>query len=335
MSTEELAILADALTFALLVTVGGLTVWWVVRLTWRRPALQRVAKVSVSAAALVAVGIAGVAVWPTARQGVTLAADAAGVDVAPSEPTEAFPFDENPVASLAPSTETGRPARVREVAAIGTEGGTPVAPSPPPPQGDPGGDGATPPPPPPPLDRACDDGADNDRDGRIDFPRDPGCASVTDNTEADASPPPPPAAVCNDGVDNDGDGLTDFPADPGCASATDGTEADSSPPPPPPPPPTPACSDGNDNDGDGQTDFPADPGCDSTSDDTEAPDPPPPTAACSDGADNDGDGLTDFPADPGCDGSSDDTEADPLSPSRSTLGELRQVAWASRSRVSW
>ena len=38
MSTEDLAILADALTFALLVTVGGLTVWWVVRVTWRRPA---------------------------------------------------------------------------------------------------------------------------------------------------------------------------------------------------------------------------------------------------------------------------------------------------------
>ncbi|MGZ8596505.1 MAG: hypothetical protein ACXWYJ_12655, partial [Actinomycetota bacterium] len=61
MSTEDLAILADALTFALIVTIGGLILWAVIRSTWRRPALQRAMKVSVSAAALIAVGIAGVA----------------------------------------------------------------------------------------------------------------------------------------------------------------------------------------------------------------------------------------------------------------------------------
>jgi hypothetical protein len=119
----------------------------------------------------------------------------------------------------------------------------------------------------------CSDGADNDGDGLIDFPADPGCADAAgiENPQ------------CNDGFDQDLDGLVDFPADPGCSSASDFTEGG------------PQCSDGIDNDADGKIDFPADTGCFSVNDPTEAP-----NAACSDGTDNDGDGLTDFPADPGC-----------------------------------
>ncbi|MCA1709317.1 MAG: hypothetical protein LC808_40980 [Actinobacteria bacterium] len=74
----------------------------------------------------------------------------------------------------------------------------------------------------------CSDSADNDSDGRTDFPADPGCSSATDNDETDP-PPTPPARQCSDGRDNDRDGRTDFPRDPGCSSATDNNE--SNPPP--------------------------------------------------------------------------------------------------------
>jgi len=39
---------------------------------------------------------------------------------------------------------------------------------------------------------ACSDGLDNDGDGKIDYPADPGCADLLDNDEADPPPPPPP-----------------------------------------------------------------------------------------------------------------------------------------------
>ncbi|HEV2772070.1 MAG TPA: hypothetical protein VGV57_04490 [Thermoleophilaceae bacterium] len=71
----------------------------------------------------------------------------------------------------------------------------------------------------------CSDSADNDRDGRTDFPADPGCASATDNDETD----PPPARQCSDGRDNDRDGRTDYPRDPGCSSANDDNESDPRP----------------------------------------------------------------------------------------------------------
>jgi hypothetical protein len=64
----------------------------------------------------------------------------------------------------------------------------------------------------------CDDGLDNDGDGLVDYPDDPGCASVNDESETD------PLRLCDDGVDNDGDGKVDFPADPGCLSLDDLTE---------------------------------------------------------------------------------------------------------------
>ena len=79
--------------------------------------------------------------------------------------------------------------------------------------------GTTAGPPPPPV---CSDGKDNDSDGLIDYPADPGCTSTTDTDETD----PPPSPACADGIDNDSDGLVDYPADPGCTSPTDTDEAD-------------------------------------------------------------------------------------------------------------
>lgn len=45
---------------------------------------------------------------------------------------------------------------------------------------------------PPPTSPACSDGADNDGDGKIDYPADPGCTSASDTDETDTTPPPPP-----------------------------------------------------------------------------------------------------------------------------------------------
>ena len=52
-------------------------------------------------------------------------------------------------------------------------------------------------PPPPPPAPQCSDGIDNDGDGRIDFPADPGCTSASDNDEFNVSP------QCSDGIDNE------------------------------------------------------------------------------------------------------------------------------------
>jgi hypothetical protein len=174
----------------------------------------------------------------------------------------------------------------------------------------------------------CGNGVDDDHDGKIDFPADPGCAAPDDDDEAD--PPMPPQ--CADMNDNDFDGQIDFPDDPDCESAGDPDESS---------PPecgdgrdndqdgkidladpgctnlndfsefnAPACHNGQDDDMDGKVDYPADPGCASTGDDDEAdPDPLP---QCADGADNDGDGLIDFPADAdGCRSAADDDEGSP------------------------
>ena len=61
----------------------------------------------------------------------------------------------------------------------------------------------------------CSDGIDNDGDGVIDFPADPGCESPQDDSEGNE---------CSDGIDNDGDGLIDFGSDPGCESPQDDSE---------------------------------------------------------------------------------------------------------------
>jgi hypothetical protein len=83
---------------------------------------------------------------------------------------------------------------------------------------------------------ACADGLDDDGDGLIDFPADPGCNSANDLDERS------PRLVCDDGADNDGDGATDFPADPGCRDPAWALES-------------PACDDDLDNDGDGAIDW--------------------------------------------------------------------------------
>ncbi len=48
-------------------------------------------------------------------------------------------------------------------------------------------------PPPPPTSYACSNGKDDDGDGKLDFPADPGCTSSSDNDEYNAPVPPPPA----------------------------------------------------------------------------------------------------------------------------------------------
>ena len=69
---------------------------------------------------------------------------------------------------------------------------------------------------------ACDDRIDNDGDGRVDYPDDPGCTSSFDDDETDLAQTP----ACSDGLDNDGDGLVDFPEDPGCGNRFDPIDED-------------------------------------------------------------------------------------------------------------
>ncbi len=145
----------------------------------------------------------------------------------------------------------------------------------------------------------CSDGNDNDGDGLIDFPEDPGCSSGTDLDEAQQP-------ECSDGINNDGDGETDFPDDTSCSSYVDDDESG-----------PPACGDGDDNDGDGETDFPDDPGCASATDVSEADLP-----QCANGDDDDSDGESDYPFDPGCSGPLDDDEGDvPLVGDDAGVGE--------------
>ncbi|HEV8324247.1 MAG TPA: hypothetical protein VG389_21700 [Myxococcota bacterium] len=145
----------------------------------------------------------------------------------------------------------------------------------------------------PPLPPICADGLDNDGDGTIDFPLDMGCYAASDSSEDEIR-------QCNDDVDNDGDALSDFPFDPGCAAPGDDDETD---------PPPPACSNAMDDDGDALADYPNDPGClDANDDDEDDPDPLP---DCANAVDDDGDALTDFPDDPDCFAASDDSE-DPV-----------------------
>ncbi|MEN0061161.1 MAG: hypothetical protein AAGA48_03370 [Myxococcota bacterium] len=68
---------------------------------------------------------------------------------------------------------------------------------------------------------ACQDGVDNDLDGLLDYPDEPGCTTPFDTDETD----PIVLPTCFDGVDNDVDGLSDYPADPECRSSADRYEA--------------------------------------------------------------------------------------------------------------
>ena len=90
--------------------------------------------------------------------------------------------------------------------------------------------------------RGCGNGIDDDNDGLIDYPNDPGCTSRKDRTETD------PNLICDDGLDatHDADTLADFRVsggDPGCAYSQDAIETDGD------------CDDLIDNDADTHVDF--------------------------------------------------------------------------------
>ncbi|MFY1826277.1 hypothetical protein ACN47A_10220 [Myxococcus fulvus] len=67
---------------------------------------------------------------------------------------------------------------------------------------------------------ACSNGRDDDGDGRVDYPDEPGCDSPKDESEVDPAVLP----TCSDGVDNDGDGDIDHPQDADCQAASGRTE---------------------------------------------------------------------------------------------------------------
>ena len=136
----------------------------------------------------------------------------------------------------------------------------------------------------------CANQIDDDMDGLVDFPEEPGCDSPDDDDETDPALPP----ECSDGQDNNFNGLIDYPDDPNCDSAADTQERN-----------PPQCRDGRDNDGDGYTDL-DDPGCLGDPERNSEFNTP----ACRDNADNDDDGLIDYPDDPGCADRSDTDERD-------------------------
>lgn len=69
---------------------------------------------------------------------------------------------------------------------------------------------------------ACLNALDDDADGRVDYPFDPGCVAADDRDESD----PDPLPACADDEDNDGDGVVDYPLDRGCRAAADDDETD-------------------------------------------------------------------------------------------------------------
>jgi|GEM_PF-1354017 len=73
---------------------------------------------------------------------------------------------------------------------------------------------------------ACNDTVDDDGDGFVGFPTDPGCASPSDNDETDDCPSGPTCPACSNGLDDDGDGFTDYPLDVGCSAAGVDSEAE-------------------------------------------------------------------------------------------------------------
>ncbi len=67
--------------------------------------------------------------------------------------------------------------------------------------------------------KACNDEIDNDGDGYVDWPNDPGCRNANDNSELNSK------IECDDGIDNDGDSAIDY-NDGGCTGPTDNDETD-------------------------------------------------------------------------------------------------------------
>ncbi|MAD60352.1 MAG: hypothetical protein CMH49_02410 [Myxococcales bacterium] len=143
---------------------------------------------------------------------------------------------------------------------------------------------------------ACSNGRDDDRDELIDLD-DPGCYAAADQVEQDERP----IAQCANNYDDDGDGLIDFPNDPDCVVLGDLSEYDDER--------SVECSDEIDNDEDGLIDYPYEPGCTSAADYSE--DNSDPLPACGNLLDDDGDGLIDFPEEIGCINAADTSEEDP------------------------
>jgi hypothetical protein len=71
---------------------------------------------------------------------------------------------------------------------------------------------------------ACGDGIDNDGDGKVDFPEDPGCYSVLQDDETDDCPSGDGCPECSDGIDNDADGQLDWPDEDQCENASSPAE---------------------------------------------------------------------------------------------------------------
>ena len=90
----------------------------------------------------------------------------------------------------------------------------------------------------------CSDGLDDDGDGLIDHPDDPGCSSPTDASEREAT------LACDNTLDDDGDGTIDL-EDGGCDAPGDTSERGAPE----------ECDNGLDDDGDLLADFPSDQGC--------------------------------------------------------------------------
>ncbi len=170
----------------------------------------------------------------------------------------------------------------------------------------------------------CENGKDDDNDGKIDYPADTGCFSRTDQSED-------PNPQCSDGIDNDRDGKIDV-SDPDCFrrvvgpnnsvvvvyEARDNDESGSTsivipsptpkpPTPTPPKPPTPT-----------PTPTPKVSPTPPKVSPSPSPSPsvkPSPTISssksqCSDGRDNDNDKQIDYPKDYGCASLTDNSEDD-------------------------
>lgn len=74
----------------------------------------------------------------------------------------------------------------------------------------------------------CDDTDDEDGDGKLGYPTDPGCTTPADNDEADTCVATPGAVgcpECSDGLDNDSDTKIDYGMDTTCLAAADSSES--------------------------------------------------------------------------------------------------------------
>ncbi len=185
----------------------------------------------------------------------------------------------------------------------------------------------------------CNDNIDNDGDGLIDYPSDPGCTSTTDDDESNV------VAQCvinsfyaSPTTVSPGSNTTLTWSTTNCDSLTiDGIAYQLNGTSPFGPlysgrtyelravrgssvqtrqayvsvtqvNQTYACNDGIDNDADARIDYPNDPGCYGPTDNDEYNTVQTPLFQCNDNMDNDSDGRIDYPNDPGCSSYNDDSE---------------------------